>query len=280
MELKTNLSFFSLLEDTTTFMRNRLKQFLIFSVVYTLFAILMSYFVTSTLFNFDAISFQPNQVNGSFFVVIFLMVSIQMAAFCAGISNFNLGQKFDSKFFIEKFFSNFIKILLTFLAMIVITIMASIIISILSLVLNLILNKQLTLFLMALIFIVLFIFLSIFIIYFCTTLIDPNQQKSWFEQMSISFKLVFKNKLITIIALISYFVILALSLYLYKIATTSIFSFIVMTVLGIIFSIYSCILQIFLVSFFYRIYFLSVNQNEQFTPQQNDNQNGNNGLIV
>lgn len=280
MESKTNLSFSSLLEDTTTFMRNRLKQFLLFSVVYTLISTLMSYLVTYTFFDFDIRSFELEKISGSFYIIIFFIVSIQSAALCAGISNYNLGQKFDSKFFIEKFFSNFKKIMLTILAMIVITIMASIIISILSLILSLILNKQLTLFLTFFMFIVLFIFLCIFIIYFYASLIDPNQQKSWFEQMRISFKLVFKNKLITIIALILYITTIVLSLFIFDFATQSISSSIVKMVLDLIFSIFPCMLQIFFVSFFYRIYFLSVNKNEQVTLQQDDNQNDNNSLIV
>lgn len=286
MELKTNLSFFSLLKDTATFIRNRLQQFLLFSGVFVLLFNVLCFIALIYMnkhFYFIRVGTSPEdtiKIMLKFLIVIIFLITIYSATLCAIISNFCLSKKFDFNFFIEKFFSNVKKILLTNLAMIIVLISFSIILSFSCFILNFMNSEVLTDYFTWFITTIFFMLFSGFIFFFFATLIDPNQQKSWSEQMRISFKLVFKNKLITIIALILYIITIVLTLFIFDFATQSISSSIFKIVLGLIFSTFPCMLQIFFVSFFYRIYFLSVNNNEQVTPQENDNHYDNNRLIV
>ncbi|NUF28477.1 hypothetical protein GA0061081_11742 [Gilliamella bombicola] len=270
MEVQKKLTFSLIFKQTLNFTRNHVMPILFVSLMVAL----ANSVITNYLYylNLDLQLYLDLSPHIPILILALLIHSTMKSISIATVSNLNSSNKLKPKLFLSSFLSSMLKILGFYITFIFLVFLIAIILSLVFICLNFLLPSILILLLIALILIVPIIFFSIFSDLFFGSLADPKQ-KSFADLLSLNYQLVKKYWAPGLLMLL---ISGAFSTLLAKLGMTLDNENII---LSAIISFASAFFDIFVTSFFYRLYSLATNTTSQNLPAKDDYETTSN-LIV
>ncbi|NUE95979.1 hypothetical protein GYW75_06220 [Gilliamella sp. ESL0232] len=265
--MQKKISFSLIFIQTCNFIRNRITQFVLVSLTLALIhAFFNSFFDKQNLA--EQIYFSQNLTNYVLFVMLTLLISIILKAISiATISNLYISDKLNLNLLLSKALSNTLKIILFYLIIGVFIFLVSFMLSIVLISLNLLLPKELIFILIFLVLLIPILILIIFCNFFFASLVEPGQNNI-LDSLSLSIQSS-KTQWRSAILMVLIFLAFVMVFTQLAIAFDS-DNF----VLDTIFSFCSIFFDIFVTSFFYRLYTLANSASNSAAPStSNDDKN-------
>ncbi|MFQ0994951.1 hypothetical protein ACGH6Q_07995 [Gilliamella sp. BG2] len=265
--MQKKISFSLVFIQTCNFIRNRITQFVLVSLTLALIhAFFNSFFDKQNLA--EQIYFSQNLTNYVLFVMLTLLISIILKAISiATISNLYISDKLNLNLLLSKALSNTLKIILFYLIIGVFIFLVSFMLLIVLISLNLLLPKELIFILIFLVLLIPILILIIFCNFFFASLVEPGQNNI-LDSLSLSIQSS-KTQWRSAILMVLIFLAFVMVFTQLAIAFDS-DNF----VLDTIFSFCSIFFDIFVTSFFYRLYTLANSASNSAAPStSNDDKN-------
>lgn len=267
MEMQTKLSFSVIFDQTCNFIRKRITQFALVSLVIALVsAIIHSSFYAPEML--EQLYLTQNLDNYFLFLIMTMLINIIIKAMSiAAISNLYVSDKLNPNLLLSKALSNTLKIILFYLIVAISIVLVAIMSSLVIVCLSYLLPKALVYIFVILMLIVPILFLGIFSNFFFGLLVEPHQ-KNFFELLSLALDLSTKQWKPALIMIL--------------IGIALIFAFLKIGMLfdndniifNVIFEFGSIFLSIFFTCFFYRLYWLATGaSSSELSSKNNDEHN-------
>ncbi|MCO6544504.1 MAG: hypothetical protein J6564_01570 [Gilliamella sp.] len=266
MEMQKKISFPLTFTQTRNFIRNRITQFILVSLT---LALIHTFF--NSLFDKQNLAkqiyFSQNLTNYVLFAMLTLLIGIILKAISiATISNLYISDKLNLNLLLSKALSNTLKIILFYLIIGVFIFLVSFMLSIVLISLNLLLPKVLIFILIFLVSLIPILILIIFCNFFFASLVEPSQNNI-LDSLSLSIQLSKTQWRSAILMVLIYLAFVMVFAQLTIAFDSDNF------VLDTIFSFCSVFFDIFVTSFFYRLYTLANSTSNSVAPSNNDDKN-------
>ncbi|NUF49707.1 hypothetical protein [Gilliamella sp. ESL0250] len=273
MEMQKKISFSLVFTQTCNFFRNRIIPIALVSLLVALMSSVISYYLYKPE-TYTQLYLSGNTTSYVSVIIIAVAISIVMKSISiATVYNLYVSDKLNPKLLLSRVLENLLKIIAFYLVMIFHLVVIVLFLFLILIILNLLLPKSL---IISLIFITLIISSVLFFIFtsFFFGLLAESKQKSFSDLFSLSCQLTkmqWRPSFLMLLINIAYLMII------------TILSMIIdennIIVVNIIFSFCSVFFDIFLTSFFYRLYWLVTNDANSNFPTKDDQQETN-SLIV
>ncbi|OCG43912.1 hypothetical protein A9G35_08940 [Gilliamella sp. Choc5-1] len=264
--MQKKISFPLTFTQTRNFIRNRITQFVLVSLTLALIhAFFNSFFDKQNLA--EQIYFSRNLTNYILFVMLTLLISIILKAISiATISNFYISDKLNLNLLLSKALSNTLKIILFYLIIGVFIFFISFMLSIVLISLNLLLPKELIFILIFLVLLIPILILIIFCNFFFASLVEPSQNNI-LDSLSLSIQLSktqWRPAILMVLICLAFVMVFAQLAIAFDNDNF---------ILDTLFSFCSIFFDIFVTSFFYRLYMLANSTSNSAAPPNNDDKN-------
>ncbi|OCG35330.1 hypothetical protein [Gilliamella sp. Gris1-4] len=274
--MQKKISFSLVFTQTCNFFRNRITQFVLISLALSLIYTFFTFFFIKENNLTEQIYVSQNLTKYFSFLGLACLLNIILKAInIATVSNLYVSDKLNLNLLLSKTLSNTLKIILFYLIIGIFIFFIAIMLTIVIIGLSIILPNPILLLLIILVLLVPMLLFAIFCNLFLGSLADPNQ-KSIFELISLNIQLSKKYWLPALLMLLINIVFLIVFTNLVLKFNNNNF------VLDTIFSFISIFFDIFVTSFFYRLYMLATHLNNSALPPKNndEHQNNNYKLII
>ena len=266
MEMQKKISFPLTFTQTRNFIRNRITQFILVSLT---LALIHTFF--NSLFDKQNLAkqiyFSQNLTNYVLFAMLTLLIGIILKAISiATISNLYISDKLNLNLLLSKALSNTLKIILFYLIIGVFIFLVSFMLSIVLISLNLLLPKVLIFILIFLVSLIPILILIIFCNFFFASLVEPSQNNI-LDSLSLSIqssKTQWRSAILMVLIYLAFVMVFAQLTIAFDSDNF---------VLDTIFSFCSVFFDIFVTSFFYRLYTLANSTSNSVAPSNNDDKN-------
>ncbi|OCG13881.1 hypothetical protein A9G24_07175 [Gilliamella sp. App6-5] len=263
MEMQKKISFPLIFTQTRNFIRNRITQFalvsLVLALVHTFFN---SFFDKQNLA--EQINLSYDLTNYFSFVILTLLIGIILKAISiATISNLYASDRLNLNLLLSKALSNTLKIILFYLIIGIFIFLVTLMLSIVLISLSLLLPKALIVILIFLVLLVSILFLIIFCNFFFASQVEPRPNNI-FESLSLSMQLSKTQWRQGILMTLIYLAFVIILTQLAMAFDDDNF------VLNTVFSFCTIFFDIFVTSFFYRLYSLITHSTNSTLPPNND----------
>ncbi|MWP49924.1 MULTISPECIES: hypothetical protein [unclassified Gilliamella] len=265
MEMQKKISFSLVFTQTRNFVRNRITQFALVSLTLALFhAFFNSFFDKQNLA--EQIYVSRNLTNYILFVILTLLIGIILKAISiATISNLYINDKLNLNLLLSKALSNTLKIILFYLIIGAFVFLVSFMLSIVLISLNLLLPKAVIFILIFLVLLIPILILIIFCNFFLASLVEPGQNNI-LDSLSSSIQLSktqWRPAILMVLICLGFVMVFAQLAIAFDNDNF---------ILDTLFSFCSIFFDIFVTSFFYRLYTLATNHTNSNFPTKDDQQ--------
>lgn len=270
--MQKKIPFSLVFTQTRNFVRNRIKPIVLVSLLVAIISTVITYYLYKPE-AYTQLYVSENTTSYVLFIIIAFAISITMKAISiATVYNLYVSDKLNPQLLLSRVLENLLKIITFYLVMLFFSVFVVLFLSLIFITLSLLLTKPLIILLIILTLIIPSVLFFIFTSFFFGSLAE-SKQKSLSELFSLSCQLTktqWRPSFLMLLINIAYLMIITkLSMI---IGENNI-------VVNIIFSFCSVFFDIFLTSFFYRLYWLATNDaNSNFSTK--DDQQETNSLIV